>query len=125
MSRNVNWPNVPFPATFSSTVFELGCFRSIPLAPPFPENDMFTFAGVGCAYTLARPRVSISAKVPEYFICASCFWKRFDLVRLYSRQWPPKTGHVSCIFFDAPGERAIHPSTLGGNHKSVESLGRR
>jgi RNA polymerase sigma factor (TIGR02999 family) len=33
-------------------------------------------------------------------------------VRRYRRQWPPKTGHVFCIFFDAPGKgRSIDART--------------
>ena len=42
ISRNVNEPSVPFPATFSSTLFEAGCFRSIALGLPLPENVILT-----------------------------------------------------------------------------------
>ena len=46
-SRNVNGPCEPLPARFSSEVFVLGCFRSIVLGAPFPENVIFT--GLCCA----------------------------------------------------------------------------
>ena len=31
----------------------------------------------------------------------------FVLLRRYRRKWTPKTGHVSCIFFYAPGKKGL------------------
>src|SRR5574337_1612411 len=50
-SRSVKGPSMPSPATFSSMLIELGCFRSIGLGPPLPENLIVT--GSCCADTPA------------------------------------------------------------------------
>src|SRR5579871_1731755 len=65
----VNGPSVPLPVRLYSLVNAPGC-TVIVLGTEVPENDNVT--GKCCAYTLAAPRLSISAtvlvRVPTRFI---------------------------------------------------------
>src|SRR6516165_262100 len=89
MSRNVNGPSVPVPATFSSTLFELGCFRSIALGPPFPEND-------SRAYLDGWPFLPGAFK--KYTRNVAGFGRRLPTVPVEEESKPlPKTGDTNEI----------------------------
>src|SRR5689334_2251704 len=124
-SRKVNGPSVPLPAKFPSSVFVSGC-SFIVLGSTVPENVIFT--GLCCAYTLATPRLSISASIAMFFIAASLSFGGDILTACSPPVGAGKIGQQKrphSIIFPARGEGASDGRILCGNHDAVESLERR